>query len=98
MTPEDALLLAEECDRLRLQAIVSEYRMGQNSETFRDRALALDEQANVVSDDNVRRTLNDLAHKWRDLADGTERDQSRARRARATAWDKAEKSVSERRE
>ena len=49
MTPADALLLAEECDRLRLQAIESENRTGQDLETFRDRALALDEQAKVAT-------------------------------------------------
>ena len=84
MTQEDALLLAEECDRLRLQAIEPENIMGQNSETFRDRALALDEQAKVASDNNVRRSLNDLANQWRGLADGAERKRSRV------AWDKAE--------
>jgi hypothetical protein len=84
MTAADALLLAEECDRLRLQAIESENRTGQDLETFRDRALALDEQAKVASNDNVKRTLNDLANQWRGLADGAERDRSRA------AWDKAE--------
>jgi hypothetical protein len=82
ITRADALLRAEECERLTLLAIESRNRM---AETFRDRALDLDEQAKVVSDDKVRRTLDDLAHQWSDLADQIEHDRSRA------AWDKAGK-------
>jgi hypothetical protein len=55
------------------------------AETFRDRALDLDEQAKVVSDDKARRTLKDLARQWSDLADRIEHDRSRA------AWDNAGK-------